>query len=470
MRKEYYLLIIVFVVFSIYGVNEVLSTEYLFSYDPYYHNQISMLTVDSGNTITELDYFDSKQPINYYSSLYTLTASFSLITGLDMLIIYKLGGLLFRLSMVLFVFFIVKELTKNKFSAILASILFISIPYIIFRSLLTYPEHVAILTHLMLAYVLFKDFNKIKKIILTSLLFSISLYAHPKLAIIPFILLATYFLLELFKKNYKTIIKIISLSIILTLPLLHDLMIKIKGLLEWNVGSSAKYISSAVGDARYAFGGFDYYLSFGILLIFLFIISIPKLLLIKKEKKIILIIWFLFSLLLTLGPLIHLYIPLDRVKSYFVFPLIFIASVGISYLFNNKNVVKNVSKICLFSFAIFVFGLNLLMTQGWVGINQDVGQAGNWLNEHLDENSIFLSLDNQGKLSPDKLFINDPGKYLYEGSKLISREGFSHEFIYALKDAYPSKNIYLISENSLNLDSLVYKTNSTNPLYVYGVK
>jgi len=455
-HKYYFLLMLVLSIFLVFGLIEVFRVEGLYSYDPYYHMHLAKYVDAQHPFATEIPAYNGEIPIQYPTSLRLLTVLIHTVSGSAYLYIYKVFGLFSIILLALGLYITIRHLIKCELCAIFSVLLFLSAPIIIYRSLITYPENLVLVIHVLIFYYILK-IRKEKRttyFVILSLFLSSSLYIHYRSFVIPISIVAIFFSWLISKKILnktsgininKNLLYASSSFLLLSIPMLPLVIKQYVLYLRVNVGEDALWKPYVVGTYQYAIP--EYQNSLGILLILFMLLGIAILLIriIKKPDIIFLLLlfWVTFTFLLTLGPKLEVWIPPIRMLTYFTVPTCIISSFSIKKIIWAIKGGNSISAPILVSCVILLYTLTLPTIHGGVLIDQNELDAANWINTHVSEDSIILVYN------IDLITIGISKYNLIESRQDILDKIFStpHDRINrVLCSFYPNKSVYIIAK------------------------
>ena len=450
-QTDILLFLIICLIFIIFTFKEVYRIPGLYSYDPYYHIFISKLIISTGEIVSKIPTYDGYINLNYFTFLCPITAILNLISGIPLLDIYKTFGIFSRIIIVLVLYSTMKLFLFPKKVVVFITILFLSVPYVIYRSFITYPENMVIIFILLSFNSVFKSLKNEKLDIFLPLWITASVFYHPKMAVIS-ILFSIYLMIYFLRKQkYKDILKFIIPVVVLTFPVILKCLEVVQGLIIYNVGESAKFIPHTIGDPRYSIPTSDYYLSLGFILIILFFFGFICLFKDRDMMKFLLLLWLIFAFVLTRGVQFHLYLPIDRMLIHLILPFLLIAGLGLNQL-NKKGILEKRNIVLLLTIVIITtFISNLYMEKGWVGISDDARLTGNWLENNVDQNSVVISICESRHTNVINMGFGRPE--LFDPNALGKLQEYK-DIAFGLEQLYPDKKVFLISNEFLSYEEL----------------
>lgn len=443
----YVVLVLVLVAFSVFVLIEVYSVDGLFSYDPYYHMHLSELMEREGDLVTEIQFYETEEAPQYVSSMRSLTALIHEYTGISYLNIYKGFGLFCRIFTALALFITAAYFLRSKKYALIAVILFLSSPYIIYRSFITFPENLVMPFHILIFYSLIKSLREKKADHILPVLIAASLYIHYRSIIVPAVLVLVFLL---FWRRIRYTVGLLASMAILAAPILVSAVEQYVAYLQVNVGPSAAWKPYTVADPSYTVPTLSGYQSqLGALLLLFSLLGIPFLIRKINAQKFLLLVWLVFTFALTRGKAIGLYVPPDRMLAYLCMPAALTAAVffkeivGLEVLTSRARYVFVAAVTVVLIFFLFV---NLPSVHGWVGVGADELNTSEWLNDNVSQDAVILPFD---------LDLITIGLESYKNVDGLSygdwTEIFSHPLGVKdrLRQLYPDKRIYIVTGNKV---------------------
>jgi len=386
------ILCVVLLLFLAMGLREVYRVDGLFSYDPYYHLNMSKLTEAEQRVITEIQFYDGPAPINYVTALHPFTALLHEYTGLSYEGIFRVLGLLFRVLTALVLFITASYFLGSRKYALFATILFLSVPYVILRSLITFPENMVLPFHVLIFYCIIRGIREKEIDYALPVFISAALYIHYRSFIIPAVLLVLFLLL---RKSWKYAVGLVASVALLSAPIIVRAVRQYIAYYHVNVGSGATLSVTAQADPRYSVPTLTtYQAQIGIVLLILAALAVPFLFRKFNREKLVLLVWLVFTFLLTRGKGLGLYLPTDRMMAYFSIPAALAAGSALQQIMESKLVFKKMKPALAIAVSlglILFMTLNLKDTRGWVGVTAGQLAAGQWLNGNVPAESVIIS-------------------------------------------------------------------------------
>ena len=358
-KKEIMGIILFFLIFSIFIFQNQLSSQNLYSNDPHYHYSLSSIVLEEGNIKNDLDWCHEEENVQYISLSRIITPVLSNISSLNLIWIYKFFGAFCIAGAFLFLILSIKKLTKSNKSLILISFLF-SLFYLLWRSLITYPENMGLL---FISLGIYSFVNSHYRLAIISLI-TLS-YTHMPSAFIGLLFFIPVLIKE-YNKDKKKTITYFSIMILLLLPLFPYLLIKLNDYynLHFSIGKPAEIFLQETNLKKYATLTLsDYVKNLGAPII---IFSIAGLAYVFKQYKdnylkFTLIVSSLLLILLTNGFFGIFSIPYYRMLSFLSIISFFIGGI----YFINKDFNKYIKIILIFLLVI----LSMLILQEIKGSN-----------------------------------------------------------------------------------------------------
>jgi hypothetical protein len=339
-------LLVVICVFIVFALARSSGSPLFFSYDPYYHQKISLDIVKEGeyNDI-EVACIDGSEVI-YKSVLHQIGALPGLVNEDYVGYFYEYAGFFLTFVLALLLFFI----TKSPLSVVLL----MTYKYLMYRSLITYPE-----TMVLVLYTAVILLIKERRYAWGFILLSLFPYIHYKsfaFAGVLYLGLVAGYLMTNFKvfrdkKNFGSKVKLLLktgwpyvIGLILLLPFISTLYEQVITYITYHFGSSAKILTVDNDTVRYESMNLMSMwhwvspwfasvcaVSLGIRVYFKQKINIRKILTENPAYwGTIFSLLIIFSLFL-IGPSIGIQIPAYRMLSYFGIPLIIILTEWLTF-------------------------------------------------------------------------------------------------------------------------------------------
>ncbi len=386
----YAALLLAVALYMVFGLVEVYRVEGLFSYDPYYHMHLSERLDREGDIVTEIEYYEGSVPPQYISSMRLLTVLLHRYTGLSFLAIYKTLGLFLRLLTALALFVVGSRLLGSKEYGLATVLVFLSSSYIFLRSLITFPENMAVLFHVLIFGCIVDGLRGKGNPLALVLVTSGAVYVHYRSLVVPALMLAIYLLL---RKNLRHAVFTVGGVAILSLPILVQAINQYLEYLHTNVGPGASWAPHAMG-AAYAVPDLSYYeVQLGLPMVVFTLLGLPFLLRGMDKVKFILLAWLLLTFALTRGKALGFYIPTNRMLVYMAVPAALVSGLflkEISQAVSGAPVLRlSLGTVAAVFLSISLVG-NLINVRGWVGVSAESRQAASWLDENATEDSVVL--------------------------------------------------------------------------------
>jgi hypothetical protein len=440
-RWVYVALILVLGIFLMLGISEVYRVDGLFSYDPYYHMNLSRQLESEGDIVTEIEYYGGSSPPQYTTSMRLITVLIHQYTDISYLDIYRTFGLFCRVFAALSLFVVAGYFLGDKRYALAAVILFLSAPYIYLRSLITYPENLVLPFHILIFGCIVKGLREDKAPPALALYVSAALYIHYRSLVVPAVLLVLFIL---FKKSIRYAIVLSAFIAVLSAPVLLYAINQYRSYLAINVGAGATWAPYATGPS-YTAPALGYYQGqLGILLLLFTFLGIPFLLRKIDAVKFILLVWLVFTFVLTRGRAVGLYIPTDRMLAYLSVPASLVSALFLKELLEARAISPRVRAAAGFVLAlsmVFMLAVSLPTVQGWVGIGGDKRDAAAWVDSNVPEGAVVL---------PFAIDLLTSG--MSRSENLASAEGGWKEVFNApegirkrLQELFPQRDIYIVA-------------------------
>jgi asparagine N-glycosylation enzyme membrane subunit Stt3 len=436
----YLALVLVLAVFLVIGLTEAYRTDGLFSYDPYYHMNISRMLESEQNITTEIQYYETSWAPQYQTSMRLLTVLIHQYTGLSLLDVYRIFGLFCRVLAALALFVTAAYFLKDKRYALLAVILFLAAPYIFLRSLIAFPENLALPFQILIFGSVVKGLREKKTDPALPLYISAALYVHYRSFIVPALILLLYLV---FRRSIKYTFSLACGTAVLSAPILTNAIDQYVAYFHTNVGPSAAWKPYAVG-AAYSRPSLDSYIGqLGVLLVLFTLLGIPFLLRKMDKVKFILLAWLGLTFFLSLGKTVGVYVPTDRMLVYLSVPAALTSAFFLKEFLEAKPLSPRLRAAAGFLIAlamVFMLTVNLPAVHGWTGIRKDMRDAAVWLDENVPDDGVILSTG----MELVTMGVQKTGRigYILEDWKkvLASPQGVRNR----LDEDFPGKDIYIV--------------------------
>ena len=440
-RLIYVVLALVLVIFLVFGLVEVYRAEGLFSYDPYYHMNLSQLLEREQEIVTEIDFYEGSNPPQYLTSMQLLTVLIHKYTGLSYMTIYRTFGLFCRIFAALALFITAAYFLGSKRYALVAVILFLSAPYIFLRSLISYPENLVLPFHILIFGSIVKGLREKRADPALPLFISAALYIHYRSLVIPAVLLILY---VVFRKSIKHALAVAATTAVLSAPILFSAVDQYMKYLNVNVGPGARWKPFATGTS-YIVPTLNYYIAqLGVLLILFTLLGLFFLLRRMDGPKFILLVWLVFAFILTRGKEVGLFIPTDRMLAYLCVPAALVSALFLKEALEAATLSSRArtALVCLVALSlVFFLAVNLPAVQGWVGIGRDQRNAAAWLNENVEDSAVMV---------PFRVDLVTIGVNKYGNIAFLNAEEWEGVFDAPqgvgerLRERLPGKDIYVV--------------------------
>ncbi len=444
--RTFLVLVLIFILFFIgQYLNITRLGDDLVAHDPYYHKRISDLYVIQGNHIKDIPNSAVETPIAYTSLTHPLAAIISLVTGLNTLRIYQVGGtfLLFLIS--LMIFLIVRRQTKRDSFAVLGVVIFLSFNYLLTRMSMLLPENFALLFMAILIFLVFVRADKnLIIVILTTYLFY-----HQRSIILPLLFFVIYFVLnkkDLFldkKLFFRNLLFTTLLVSLLSLPVLIELAPSYFFLAKSFLGINQDWGVIALDRSVYqAFGLNDLntYLNPLVLVLILFAFSGLKEREAKRKEILVSGTMVVLLLVLSLSTLVASNIPSSRLVIYSSVFISIFAPIGFNVINKNINIL-----VFLLTVLVCLMALNLFSEHGWSGVSGADKETINYIKVHQGS-SVVVSY---GTFYYTFL---DNAEWDPEFPLQVFRQDDRKEVLYLLKNRYGDRKVILaITSSGFNL-------------------
>lgn len=467
--------ILLFVTLGVFKINQ---SELFYSYDPFYHYHITLYNELDNPFASGVSGLDGQKLLFDYPTLFRpLTAIYATVTSVDLITIYKYSGVFLRIITGFLMFVLIKKITQDKLISVLGFFLVLFTPYLFYRSLISFPENMVLIFHL-LTYISIISSLKKKEINYGAFVFlGISLLIHYRSAVVPFFAVGIWLFYEAYRyykrKRIHDFVKKITMGglilLVISSPVIVNIFQQYTRYTYENIGASAELRTIFENTTQYTIPSFELYetqLGYFIVVMFFILLPLSIKYIYRKENFNIYIFFFLlsiFTFLLTRGPQIGLYIPPIRMLSYFslsIIPLFLIMFHSIQEIIGNR--VKIIFVLC----CMLVFTVYATDTKGWVGLKSEDIRLGYYLNNTLDDNSvivwdkfnpIYIGISHYDIIEPDW----KKNQNLLDDSNLDVLKS-------RLDDLYKNKTVIIITGKKLDDYLLVTKTDQIN-VYRYPV-
>jgi hypothetical protein len=439
----YVVLCVVLALFLSFGLVEVYSVGGLFSYDPYYHMNLSELTERNQEIVTSIKYYEESGPPQYLTSMQPLTVLIHEFTGLSYITIYRTFGLFCRLFTALALFVAAGYFLGSRRYALIAVILFLSAPYIFYRSLISFPENLVLPFHILIFNSMIHSLREKRTDFALPAYISAALYIHYRSIIIPALLLLVF---VVFRRSIKYAVGLCLGTAALAAPILLSAFNQYATYSHVNIGSGATWKPYTVSNPSYTVPTFNYYLSqLGVLLVLLALLGIPLLLRRINAEKLLLLLWLALTFILTRGQQVGLYIPTDRMIAYLCVPAALTSALFVKEIMEPEFISSRarLAAACLVSLAmVFFLVVGLPAIHGWVGVAEEKLDATRWLNENVSQDAVIVSYD---------LDLTTMGVDKYGNIDFLGGDDWEAVFNAPqgvrgkIGEIYPGKEVYIIS-------------------------
>lgn len=340
------------------GYSQIMLRNHFYSLDPYYHFKLSQDSINTGNIKNIISSCISENQGEYPSLLRVITPVLSLVSGLNLLEIYRFFGLFCIAILLTSIFVLLRKDYGTK--AVYFIPLSFGMGYLIWRSLITYPENLSLIFLIWILIYGVRIGSPYLLIIFSSAL----IFTHPPTFFIaPLILIS----LGLFKRYKFSALKknllILLATAILIIPLYPTIIYKVSNYINLHsvfsslFGNSQDISNYEFDLSRYKSLEFRDYTNFiGLPLIIFgllgFVLSIKN----KDKTNLSIGLLLLFFLFLSTGFFGIFYFPFYRTISYIS---IFLVLTGSFYLVKIKGIIRSKKLIILLIFVILLSGLIL---------------------------------------------------------------------------------------------------------------
>lgn len=461
MKKESIILLIIIILLLIGQIyNLIRIGDFLVSSDPYYHKKLSDFTISEQKNIFKIPNSITETPVNYITILYNHMATLSLITGLSTYKIFQIFGLIILIFLSLFIYITSKRITKSKCLPLILTIFFLSFNYLLTRMTMVLPENFILLFLVVIFFLLY--INSRFEIIFIFILSYI--YYHSRSVIILFLFLLVYLFFNrnkiIIKKHMYKIILLSIISIILLIPILHELIGSYIYLISSYLGYNEPWAKVTILKSIYKpLTLNDILYNFNPIILIVFINSLFTYFIYRDKKKKFLLIFliisfFIFILLLT--NIVGSQIPPSRFIMYLSIFIPIISIFELEYLKHRKYL------FILLSFVIIIFfSINIISVHGWSGINNIDKNAIEFIHKYnnINNNSIIITWG-----SPYYTFFNNS-----EWNSPIAIELYkinnSEDMIHSINDKYDTNKSILFVVTAAGYNSL-YEENPEFFIYM----
>lgn len=341
--SHYLLFSLLAIFFLVLIASQLVGRDVLFSLDPWSHNFFARFSEPARLLSNRVAVHNGEMTISYLTSLRTGIYLDSLASGLGTFSITRFAILFLRVLYILMAYALFYTFTRQSKIAFLSVLLLFTSHYFVWRSFITFPENLAILFHLSSIWSL-ENYRQNRS---TSYLVSLGvslvgvLYAHPPSFYFSLLILAAYAIAFGEAKDWKAIRALAGTGLIValaSLPIWGATLTLLKAVISNNVGQGSSFGSTVIEDVRYQPPTlYSYIGSAGGATIVFAILGFVSALKSDYKKHLPAILLFVFSFGLSLGPLLHVYVPTDRMQAYFFVPVIIMAALFIESYFQHYS-------------------------------------------------------------------------------------------------------------------------------------
>ena len=387
-------LVLVISLFIAFTVKEVYSTESLFSFDPYYHLHLSEITVEREGIVTALPTLNTTFRPNYLSAMIPFTAMIHELTGIPFPSIYRNLGWIARVFTIILLFLACRLLMgEGSVVPLLSVIAFLASPYVLKRSVITFPENMAVAFHAGLFHGMVRSWKEGRTSPLVPLFFTASLYVHYMSSLIPLLLLGLFLIAS---RKAKTAVLLLTITLVLLLPIAPYVLSQYRTYLKVNVGPGATWKPYSIGP-RYEVPSIDFYLSnLGSGLFLYSLLGLAAVIAFPSREGLIVAGWLLFALALSRGKQFGLYVPTDRMMMYLALPSALSSAFAFRLLLRlagRRLRVRLLLSILVSLLLVTSFAQGLYGLKGWVGIKSELRQAADLVNDLASPGSIIIPVN-----------------------------------------------------------------------------
>ena len=434
-------------VFLGFGLAEVYRIDGLYSYDPYYHMHVSELTGEEQSIVTSIPLYGGTQRLQYSSSLHFLATLVHEYTGISYLTIYRLLGLFCRAFAALAIFMTASYLLGDRRYGLVAAMLFLSAPYIFYRSLIGYPENLVLPFHILIFNSIVHTLREEHGDRALPLYISAALYVHYRSLVVPALILASFALFLLLRKRFRYLLALIAGTAALAAPIIRSAFEQYRSYLSGNVGTDAAWKPFTVGNPNYNVPSLDYYLSqLGVLLVLLSLVGAFVLLRRMNQENFILLMWLGFAFLLSRGKQVGLYVPTDRMMAYLCVPAALASAQAVKEMLGT-TLLQGRARLTVGAALSLTLAFTLAVTppgiRGWVGVGRERLEAAAWLNENVPDEGVIVPYGVD-------LFTMGVRKYgnIAARSGEVWRRAFDNPsgVRAEMRERYPGRDVYIVSE------------------------
>ena len=457
MKKKYIALAIIILVQLAGGVYKVTRVPELYGYDGHYHMYLTERCIEEGKIPEYEINCLQKTKINYPTALYTAISSIHLISGINLLELFRYFGPILFSFLLLCLYMVLQEITKNEVSSLFGVITLGSNVWLLYRSYYgALPEAFALIFHVLSIYFLLKE----KKLFFCVIVLA-GAYFHLHTFFYIIIFFLAYYAIDITKINKiskKTAIKclmVVSIALILLIPILGDIAIYYSKYLNVHVKGEVKLEYQPSPERYDPLNLSDFIDNIGVIPLILFPIGIYVLLKSKNKNKLkfLLLIWLLTTFIPTQSTRVGMCMISYRFGVYFSIPLVIVSSYGFNEIITKKYNLKSKLRyftIIIIFFTISSFTYNTLSVRGFVGFQDTDFNAKKWLETNTDKDSIILTTS---KLGVDFLPNFKKDCRIEIGAKILSMSS-SDAIRKFVKREYKNRKVYflLISSRKLDLD------------------
>jgi len=328
--------------------------SYPISWDVYYHMHMIDLYMKNGLVFWDYSTVAPKGRLIMYPPLFHMIfAAISSFTKINYIALCLYAQPIFSFILIYLITFTAYKLFDNTFTGLMAGFLSM-LSFVTFnRSVICTPATIAIALSLIVCLYYYEGLNEnnLRKILYSSIALAIIVNLHMATSIITIGVLGLYTFIQLIRRkqiNIKYILVFLALFIIIAMP--------------WWIYIACNYtlVFNSIAGSNMRITEFlaKYY---GILPTLFTIIGYYALYKKRDEKSIFLCIWTLSILILSQVYLIGIQTVSIRILEVAAYPLIFVAAIGFTYLYEkiNKNNLKRI-------FVVVIILLSVLSSIAYV--------------------------------------------------------------------------------------------------------
>ncbi len=383
-----------FMIYWTLSLTEVLRVEGLFSFDPWYHLAVSEEVIIQQGMVYGFEYYSGYVPVDYPTSMWILISSLHQLSGVDLLVLFKILGLFARTVTALVLYVVAAHVLSHRGSAVIAPALFLASPYVFLRGLLTFPENFALIFIMLAFYALLRSLELRKPTTFLALVLAAHLYVHYRSAFISFSLLIVVLGYALSKKIFvlKQVSLFLAQLLLFALPIIgfaaHQYYLYSIGI----IGEGAYWAPFATGP-RYQPPPLEVYISrIGVLAIALAAVGSATVLWRPRAVGFLCLFWAGLAIIATRGAELQIYVPTDRMFAYLVPPLAVLGAIGVRFLISRveKPSLRFTTLAGVIISGAVVSSMLVVLpdVHGWSAFSEPELEAVEWLNDNVIDGEV----------------------------------------------------------------------------------